>query len=199
MNLSTPHYLLLMKASRTSDSGRWRFSLHTPDGSERFAAADVEPQVRGERLDLLTVVRALEALDQPSEVTLIGCGQYVRHGMQYGLPEWRSNGWRWELFGEMVPVKNGDLWQRLDRALRFHRVQCQQWRFDRPHQALPCPKAVAEQRRAIWGVRVAARGWLKYAGSLIPAKWRQRLAVAVRLRRHTARSWTPPVSCLRAG
>ena len=179
MNLPAPHYLLFAEVSSARNAGRWRFSLQKPDGTEEFAAADVEPGVRGERLDLLTVVRALEALDQPSRVTLLGCSPYVRHGMQYGLPEWRSNGWRWELFGEMVPVKNGDLWQRLDRALRFHRVQCRQWRLDRPHQSPPRPNVVAERNNTALGVRVKARSWLRYAGSLLPAKWRRGIVTAV--------------------
>jgi len=124
MNVSAPHYLLFSEASSQDGPGRWRFELRSADGSQRFKASDTEPDVRGERLALLTVVRALENLDQPSQVTLVGCSPYVRQGMQYGLPEWRDNGWRWESFGQMVPVRNSDLWQRMDRALRFHHVDC---------------------------------------------------------------------------
>ena len=138
MDVSTPHYLLFSEASRADGPGRWRFVLRATDGAEQFEAADIEHQVQGERLDLLTVVRGLEALDQPSRVTLVGCSPYVRQGMEYGLSEWRSNGWRWEFFGQMVPVTNGDLWQRLDRVLRFHRVDCgRRWRFDAAHGEAP--------------------------------------------------------------
>ena len=42
---------------------------------------------------------------------------------------------QWELFGEMVPVKNRDLWQRVDQALRFHKVHVRTWRFDLPHDS----------------------------------------------------------------
>ncbi len=133
MNVPTPHYLLFSEADRRKESGRWRFALCSADGSVEYEAADVEPEVRGERLDLLTVVRALESLDEPAKVTLVGCSPYVRQGLRYGLPEWRDNGWRWEYFGQMVPVKNGDLWQRLDHALRFHRIECRHRRFDPPH------------------------------------------------------------------
>ena len=133
MNVPAPHYLLFSDADRRKESGRWRFSLCSADGTVEYEAADVEPEVRGERLDLLTVVRALESLDEPARVTLVGCSPYVRQGLRYGLPEWRDNGWRWEYFGQMVPVKNGDLWQRLDHALRFHRIECRHRRFDPPH------------------------------------------------------------------
>ena len=133
MNVPTPHYLLFSEADRRDQSGRWRFALCSADGTVEYEAADVEPEVRGERLDLLTVVRALESLDEPAEVTLVGCSPYVRQGLRYGLPQWRENGWRWEYFGQMVPVKNGDLWQRLDHALRFHQIECRYRRFDCPH------------------------------------------------------------------
>jgi len=133
MNTLVPHYLLFADADRICQSGRWRFTLRTPDGSKHFEAEDEEPDARGERLELLTVVRAMEALDQPSKVTLVGCGPYVRQGLQYGLPDWRDNGWQWEFFGRMVPVKNRDLWQRLDRALQFHEVELRWWRIDQAH------------------------------------------------------------------
>lgn len=133
MNVPTPHYLLFSEADRCKESGRWRFALCSADGTVEYEAADVEPEVRGERLDLLTIVRALESLDEPAQVTLVGCSPYVRQGLRYGLSEWRDNGWRWEYFGQMVPVKNGDLWQRLDHALRFHRIECRYRRFDSPH------------------------------------------------------------------
>ncbi len=64
-------------------------------------------------------------------MTLFTPSEYVNRGLAYGLDEWRANDWQWEHFGEMVPVKNRDLWQRIDRALAFHELE---WRrFDSPH------------------------------------------------------------------
>jgi len=137
MNVSTPHYLLYSGSSEQSEPGRWRFVLRAADGSQRMTADDVEPNARGDRLELLAVVRGLEALDQPSRVTLITPSRYVRTGIRRGLMEWRSNGWRWEYFGQMVPVKNCDLWQRVDRALRFHELECGSLRFDLAHKPFP--------------------------------------------------------------
>ena len=135
----SPHYTLLSESSSFAEPGRWRFVLQAVDGQDHLVAADVEPDVRGERLDLLVVVRGLEALDQPSHVTLVTSSAYVWKGFRHGLDEWRRNGWQWEYYGEMVPVKNGDLWQRVDRAMRFHQVECRSLRFDPPHEGLSEP------------------------------------------------------------
>ena len=133
MRVAAPHYLLFSESCRKSSQGRWRFVLQTIDGTEQFEAADAEPDAQGERLELLAVVRGLEALAQPSRVTLVTTSRYVQRGLKYGLCEWRANGWQWERFGEMVPVKTGDLWQRVDRALVYHSLDCRTWRFDLPH------------------------------------------------------------------
>ncbi len=83
-----------------------------------------EPDARGERLELLTVVRGLEALDQPSRVSVLTASRYVRNGIELGLPQWRARGWRWESFGRLERVKHADLWQRLDQAAAIHEVHC---------------------------------------------------------------------------
>ena len=165
------------------------------DGGEQFEAADAEPAAQGERLELLAVVRGLEALEQPSRVTLVTPSKYVHRGLTYGLAEWRTQDWQWEHFGEMVPVKNRDLWQRIDRALRFHDLECRTWRFDLPHVAgegaataaaphrlaggsgrrtaggrwrrrwLACERAIDQRLRAV-------RLWLAQCGTrLLPLPW----------------------------
>jgi ribonuclease HI len=196
---TNPHYFLHLDADRNEDSGQWGFSIRGEDGTPRFEANDREPEVRGDRLGLLAVVRGLEALDEPARVTLVGCTRYVQQGMACGLPEWRENGWRWEWFGQMVPVKNGDLWQRLDRALRFHRVDCQRRRFDAAHgPAGPAPAAV-EEESSNWGVRITGDGWLKYASLLKPSGLRGGLtAVMGRVRRWLGPWRVRVVSCRRA-
>jgi len=105
----------------------WHFVLESTNGDQLVEAADAEHEVCGERLELLAVVRGLEALDQPSRVTLVTPSRYVSRGLRYGLEEWRRSNWQWERFGRLVPVKNGDLWQRVDRALEYHHVDCRTW------------------------------------------------------------------------
>ena len=161
MNDPTPHYLLMSEASRTEGFGRWRFVLRPVDGSNAIEVADIEPDIWGERLDLLTVVRALESLDQPSRVTLVGCTRYVEQGILFGLSEWRDNGWRWEYFGQMAPVRDADLWQRMDRVLHFHQVNCGLRRLDAGHCPLDGPHWNRVKGVENWVDRIAGSDWVK--------------------------------------
>lgn len=135
MTLPQPHYLLFCNTSPTpqdrihsawmkSAGGRWHFVLEQLDGSIRLEAADAEQSVHEDRLALLSVVRGLEALDQPSKVTLVTTSRYVTRGLRYGLSTWREAEYRWERFGEKKPIRNADLWRRIDGALQFHGVTC---------------------------------------------------------------------------
>lgn len=196
MELTTPHYLLYSQVDRTEGSGRWRFMLRTDDGAQQFEATDAEPDLYGERLELLTVIRALEALDQPSRVTLVDCSDYIWKGVFYGLPEWRTNGWRWEFFGQMVPVKNSDLWQRMDQALRFHKVECRRRRFDPPHRPLSGSSRPISKEKKGWGLRGKLSDWLKYTAHPVSSSGTHRLiAMARSCRRWVARSFLPRTAC----
>src|SRR5262249_39773925 len=110
--------------------GRWRFVLRQPGGHTALEVADDEPAAGQERLELLAIVRGLEALDQPSRVTLQSCSRQISRGLEFGLPQWREDDWQWERYGRMTPVKNGDLWQRLDRLMEIHSVQCRPLQFE---------------------------------------------------------------------
>jgi ribonuclease HI len=104
--------------------GRWHFVLDRLDRPEHLEAADSEPAIHPDRLALLSVVRGLEALDEPSQVNLVTTSRYVSRGLKYGLSNWRESDYQWERFGIQKPVRNADLWQRVDRALKFHGVTC---------------------------------------------------------------------------
>ena len=132
---SLNHFMLITQTGVAGDPHRWRFILRTPDGHDEMTAEDIEPYAAGERLELLTLVRGLESLNQPSHVTILTTNRYVREGLLRGLPEWRENGWEWECFQHRVPVKNHDLWKRVDRALQFHTVDCRILRMDPPHRS----------------------------------------------------------------
>lgn len=126
-----PHYLLFCDgcllpsgALHTEARGRWRFVLEDIVTGIKTEASDCEPSDHVDRTSLLAVTRGLEALEQPSRVTLVTTSRYVARGLQYGLVEWREHDYCWEHFGSIQPIRNADLWRRVDVALRFHEVQC---------------------------------------------------------------------------
>jgi ribonuclease HI len=192
--VTAPHFLLYTQAHHDPQGGRWRFTLKRGTGRVVLEAADTEAGLVGPRLDLLAVVRGLEALEFPSRVTLLTDSRYVRRGIEQGLPAWRQNNWTWEWFGHMVPVRNRDLWQRVDLALRFHQVQCRRWRIDGSHAkgpqigerrlprqsaiVLPDEKKVAEvrQQRATGVARACRRR------ALLTRRWMGEQWDALRLR-----------------
>jgi ribonuclease HI len=126
MKVPAPHFLLYSQAqldAAQAGCGQWRFVLESADGAARLEAAD-EEAASAQRLELLAIVRGLEALDQPSRVTLVTGSRYVSRGIRFGLTQWREDGWQWERYGEMSPIKDDDLWRRVDQALQFHEVEC---------------------------------------------------------------------------
>ena len=128
MIIAPPLYTLIAESADGPTGGYWRCALRDHDGCQEWIADDFEPEVHGERLELLAVVRGLEALRQPSRVSLVTPSNYVRRGLRYGLENWQESGWMWERYGEWVPVKNGDLWRRVSGALDFHHlVECRRW------------------------------------------------------------------------
>ncbi len=132
-----PQYLLFTDADDGCDAfdriqpGKWCFLLESLDGEEMIEASDYEVGLAVERLELLAVVRGLEALDQPSRVVLVTPSRYVNRGIRFGMDAWREADWKWEHFGLLTPIKNDDLWKRIDRAMEIHHVECRRWRLDR--------------------------------------------------------------------
>ena len=131
MTAAKPHYLLFCDGnvsasgeSAGSQRGRWRFVLEDLVSGERIEATDQEIGCAPDRSALVAVLRGLEALEQPSRVTLVTTSRYVTRGLQYGLTEWRDNDYSWEHFGAVQPIRNADIWKRIDRALAYHQVQC---------------------------------------------------------------------------
>jgi ribonuclease HI len=131
MAKNLPEFLLFADVEADDESGRWHFSLESVGDGTKNNVTDVEPGESSGRLELLVVIRGLEALDQPSQVTLVTTSGYVRRGIRFGMEDWRNSGWRWEHFGRMVPVTNADLWQRLGRAMEFHELKCRSCQLER--------------------------------------------------------------------
>jgi len=83
------------------------------------------------RMELLAVIEALLALKQPSEVRLHTDSAYVKNGITSWIHGWKAKGW---LTADRKPVKNQDLWQRLDALRQQHQVE---WRWVKGHAGDP--------------------------------------------------------------
>ncbi len=90
-----------------------------------------EAATTNNRMELTAAIAGLEALTRPCRVALYTDSQYVRDGITRWLPGWKARGWR---TADKKPVKNLDLWQRLDRAASPHRVT---WHWVRGHAGHP--------------------------------------------------------------
>ena len=86
-----------------------------------------EPHTTNNRMELMAAISALEALTKPCRVDLHTDSQYLRNGIMTWIKTWQRNGWR---TADKSPVKNVDLWQRLDGALKRHDVH---WHWVRGH------------------------------------------------------------------
>lgn len=83
------------------------------------------------RMEMLAAIKALEALNQPCEVTLTSDSQYLKDGIQKWIHNWKRNGWR---TAAKKPVKNADLWRALDAATERHTIH---WKWVKGHAGHP--------------------------------------------------------------
>ena len=114
-----------------------------------------EPHTTNNRMELMAAIAALEALNRPCLVDLHTDSQYLRNGILTWIKQWKRNGWR---TADKKPVKNVDLWQRLEAALARHRVR---WHWVRGHAGDAMNERADElAREAIVAVRAGAAGAL---------------------------------------
>ncbi|MDX2157715.1 MAG: ribonuclease HI [Hyphomicrobiaceae bacterium] len=86
-----------------------------------------EPETTNNRMELLAAISALEALKRPSRVALWTDSNYVKDGISKWIHGWKRNGWR---TADKKPVKNAELWQRLDAARNRHQIE---WHWVKGH------------------------------------------------------------------
>jgi ribonuclease HI len=111
--------------------GGWGVLLKS--GSTEKELFGGEPLTTNNRMELMAVIKALQALKRPCAVTLHVDSQYVLKGMTEWLPGWKAKGWR---TATRQPVKNVELWQALDELVRAggHAIE---WRWVRGHDGDP--------------------------------------------------------------
>jgi ribonuclease HI len=105
--------------------GGWAAILRS--GSHLKELKGGEPMTTNNRMELMAAISALEALKRPSHVDMHIDSQYVRDGITKYITNWKKNGWR---TASKDPVKNQDLWERLDDARSLHTVR---WHWVKGH------------------------------------------------------------------
>jgi len=119
-------------------------------GSQEKELFGGEAATTNNRMELMAVISALEALKRPCSVDLHTDSQYLRNGVMSWIGTWKRNGWR---TADKKPVKNVDLWQRLEAALAPHQVR---WHWLRGHAGhVMNERADALAREAIAQIRNA--------------------------------------------
>ena len=105
--------------------GGWAALLRS-QGIEKMLSG-AEPETTNNQMELMAAIQGLEALKRTSSVALTTDSQYVRQGITQWIHGWKRNGWK---TSQKQPVKNKELWQRLDAAVESHDVQ---WHWVKGH------------------------------------------------------------------
>jgi ribonuclease HI len=116
-------------------------------GEKRKELFGGEAHTTNNRMELLAAISALEALKKPCDVRLHVDSEYVRQGISTWIHGWKRNGWR---TADKKPVKNAELWQRLEEAAKRHRIE---WLWVRGHAGDPMNERADELARE--GVKAA--------------------------------------------
>ncbi|HEC59740.1 hypothetical protein LCGC14_1060790 [marine sediment metagenome] len=106
--------------------GGWGTILRTKGVEKELSGG--EKDTTNNRMEMMAVIAGLEALTRPCEVTVTTDSQYVMKGMMEWLPGWKKRNW---LTASKQPVKNVDLWQRMEKAAENHKLD---WVWVRGHQ-----------------------------------------------------------------
>lgn len=114
--------------------GGWGVLLQAKDGDTVLKERDLkggEADTTNNRMELLAAINALETLGKGTAITVVTDSAYVKNGVTSWIHGWKRNGWR---TSDKKPVKNSDLWQRLDEAAKRHQVT---WKWVKGHAGHP--------------------------------------------------------------
>jgi len=109
--------------------GGWAALLSVGGREKEIAGA--EALTTNNRMELTAVIRALESLRRPVSARVFTDSQYVRRGITEWIAAWKARGW---LTADRKPVKNQDLWQRLEELAAAHKIE---WRWVPGHAGVP--------------------------------------------------------------
>jgi ribonuclease HI len=153
--MSDPHVTIHTDGACSGNPGPGGWGAILEFGTNLKELKGGEAHTTNNRMELMGAISALEALNRPCQVDLYTDSQYMRDGIMSWIKNWKRNGWR---TADKKPVKNVDLWQRLDAALARHKVQ---WHWVRGHAGHAKNERADElAREGIAAIRAGAVGAL---------------------------------------
>ena len=123
----TPDVTIFTDGACSGNPGPGGWGAILISGAHEREICGGEPATTNNRMELMAAIQALEALKRPCKVELHTDSQYVRKGITEWIGGWKARGWR---TADKKPVKNEDLWKRLDAARARHDVD---WRWVKGH------------------------------------------------------------------
>jgi len=125
--------------------GGWGVLMQAKQGDKVVKERELsggDAQTTNNRMELMAAISALETLGRPTEVTIVTDSSYVKDGLTKWIHGWKRNGWK---TAAKKPVKNEDLWKRLDAAQQRHQVS---WEWVKGHAGHPENERADELARA---------------------------------------------------
>jgi ribonuclease HI len=153
--MSDPHVIVHTDGACSGNPGPGGWAAILSFGDHLKELKGGEAHTTNNRMELTAAIAALDALKRPCLVDLYTDSQYLRDGITKWMKSWKRNGWR---TSDKKPVRNVDLWQKLDALCSHHQVH---WHWLRGHvgHALN-ERADALARAAIAAIRAGAQGAL---------------------------------------
>jgi ribonuclease HI len=151
MTADRPKVVIYTDGACSGNPGPGGWGAVLSSGAHHKELSGGEAVTTNNRMELMAAIRALEALKRPSTVELFTDSAYLRNGITSWIHGWMRNGWR---TAERKPVKNADLWQRLEQARARHDVH---WRWVKGHAGHPENERADELARAAIRELITAR------------------------------------------
>ena len=153
--MSLPHVTIHTDGACSGNPGPGGWGAILSFGERERELKGGDAHTTNNRMELMGAIAALEALKRPCRVDLYTDSQYLRGGITGWIHGWKKNGWR---TADKKPVKNVDLWQRLDEAMKRHQVQ---WHWVKGHAGHDLnERADRLAREVIVAIRAGALGAL---------------------------------------
>ncbi len=140
--MTSPHVIIHTDGACSGNPGPGGFGAILSFGDHEKELKGGEAHTTNNRMELMGVISALEALKSSSVVELFTDSQYVKNGITSWIYGWKRNGWK---TADKKPVKNAELWQQLDTARLRHKIE---WKWVKGHAGHPENERADELARA---------------------------------------------------